>query len=182
MNRRRLLAVSVAGFAACSGCLGESDDSGSNDGDEWDEECSGAFRPEPDEPDSDDAVSPFEYPDRPESDSDEALLEYVETYERAMVGNDLIERHGDALKGYGLGVIDSELVDREPVSVVRLTYEISDEIQSGVSDAIDAGLSDEKSVKYAVTSTGIRQAGGDDSEPPDPRESGQWVACFGSEQ
>ncbi|WP_254863837.1 hypothetical protein [Halovivax gelatinilyticus] len=183
MNRRTLLASTTTAFVGIvTGCL-DGSPLGGSDQDGWDPStvgCHGESRPKPSEPETDEAVSPLEYPDLLDTTSDEELVAYVEAFEEAYVRNEYVRVHRDDLTFFRLFTGEASVVaSGDEWAVVRLTYQYTDGLGSDEDEAV--GSSDEFVAKYAITTQWVRRTvdEGRNADPPDPRESGTFVACFG---
>ncbi|WP_254861742.1 hypothetical protein [Halovivax gelatinilyticus] len=183
MKRRSLLAsttaVCISGVAGCLDGFGYF--SRDNEWDPSSVECRRTARlPDPPEPESDVAVSPFEYPDPPDPTSEEERHEYVETFEEAYVGNEQVRVRGESLAGFGLGG-PVETTDSGPNwAVVRLEYDYFDEIEYDDGSRAE-GTSGVFVAKYAITPDWIRRTVTEgDGDPADPREAGRFVHCAGA--
>lgn len=174
--RRRLLgAVTAFGFGLSAGCLGseltDSEDVSPPD-------CTESHRPNPRDPEPEESLSPFDYPSLPTDRSEAALADYVESFERAYVGNEQLVAHNERLVGFGLLVDDRTVNRTDSPAVVEIEYQISESL--GLEDENKAvGTSGFFVASYAIWSETVRRAvaerGG--SQPPDARNSGDIVVC-----
>ena len=187
MDRRDVLSGVAVGFVGLlAGCVsddeadnGTATGAGDSDWDSAEVSCESGQRPEPSVPEDDEAVEPFSYPSLPDSWDETALLDYAEAFERAYVGNEYVQSWGDDLRSFGLSASERELVVHgEERAVVWLEYTYS---EATVTDGqISEGTSGTIHAQYAITTSWVRRtvADGADTEPDDPRETGQVVACF----
>lgn len=190
MHRRDVLVL--VGAALATGCLDVSDPAATDDGMDPTGEgattptghCEEADRPEPDPPgeDADEAVEPAAYPDPPDSLADADVRAYVKEFERAYRRNELVERWGKRLVGFGMGStgVSTEAVDDGVEALVEYVY--WEEVEEKHGDGIVHGDSPILRVAYYVDGTGAwraeDEAPADTETVPDPRAEGDRVACF----
>ncbi|SEQ86589.1 hypothetical protein [Natrinema salaciae] len=185
-TRRRLLGVVTGlGVGLSAGCLGnDSTDTGDNSTDTGNPDdvappdCAESRRPNPPDPEPEESVSPFDYPSLPTDQSEDALASYVESFERAYVGNEWLEAYGEELVGFGLLTEDRTVTQTGPPAVVEIEYQTSE--VTGLDDRDKAsGTSGHLIASYAIWSETVRRAvaerGG--SQPPDARKTGDIVVC-----
>lgn len=194
MNRRTLFAT---GASACTGLLagcladnGDSEDQDANDDTDMDDDTAGfdpttvdcppSIRlPDPPEPESEDAVEPFEYPAPPATLSSEDVFEYVEEVEQAYVGNQRIQNHGESIVHFNLGGDVETVSSGDDWILVRLEYQYSERVDS--RDDREPYVHDSGAfvALYAVSQDWVRRtvAQGRDAEPRDPRENGGFISC-----
>ncbi|GAA0661658.1 hypothetical protein ACFQDG_05075 [Natronoarchaeum mannanilyticum] len=212
--KRRTLMTAAAGTAtaALAGCLGDATAPGSENGDsgedgDWtSDSIRDHFGGEPtrpeceresetvtvnrgDETEQRETAETIPYPDPPSSFDDEAVLDYVESFEAAYVRHDAICESSDAILEVAYSVENSEALDLDgEATAVYLYYAggaSSGVTEDGIEWAADLGF---RGVVYGVDETGTARAQVPDEQGADPRglveqlpellDDGKLVATF----
>jgi hypothetical protein len=201
-RRMAMVAVGSCATMAIAGCADVGDGDGDSDGDEGADgdgsessdgsgdgavltqpeyDCSRVSRPDPDAPETPDAVGPVPYPDPPDdAGAGAALTEYVENFERAYRQNRLVASEGSALVRFGFSPREMWIVDSSSsagVGGVQYTYWY--EIEEGGITHFDSP--NEVAVYYVDGSVALRaheEGRREDGVEPAPLETGAEVACF----
>ena len=175
-TRRRLLGtVTAFGIGLSAGCLGsESTDSE----DVSPPDCTESHRPDPRDPEPEESVSPFDYPSLPTDRSEAALADYVESFERAYVGNEQLVASGERLVGFGLLVDGRTVIQTDSPAVVEIEYQITETTRHDPKGEA-VGTSGFFVASYAIWSETVRRAVAErgESQSPDARNSGDIVVC-----
>jgi hypothetical protein len=174
-RREALGSVASCVGVVIAGCVGD----GSEDGlDQPEYDCSRVDRPEPDAPEGPDALAPSSYP-RPPADAgtDAELTEYVSDFEQSYRRNRLIQSRGPDLRKFGFSPREIWIVESGAAAgVAGVQYTFWHETES-----IHADSGNRVAVYYVDESVAIRaheRGRREDGVEPDPRETGQEVACF----
>lgn len=184
-SRRSFLVSATTGIALTAGCSGnwfvDPDESASTSDSPTTEEydCDDVSRPPADTTTADGALDPIDYPSRPTSLATGAT-QYATEFEQAYRRNALLEQYGDQSRVFEFSLADSQtssVESDESAALASIVYDLTTGTDHTTHTEWDVRTT------YYVTDDAVLRAqydgfADDPTFDPDPRDSGELVACY----